>query len=46
MKDGGPCDTERPDLLPVVGAAPHMAACHLPQDKRKGDPPNRREGRS
>lgn len=35
MKDGGPCDTERPDLLPVVGAAPHMAACHLPQDKRK-----------
>ncbi|GAA4923180.1 peptide/nickel transport system ATP-binding protein [Stackebrandtia albiflava] len=35
MNAGGPCDTQRPELLPVVGGTAHLAACHLPHDKRR-----------
>ena len=35
MNDGGPCDTQRPELLPVIGSPTHLAACHLSEEKRR-----------
>jgi peptide/nickel transport system ATP-binding protein len=35
MLDGGPCDQEVPELLPVQGAYGHLVACHLPDQFRK-----------
>ncbi|OLB75360.1 MAG: peptide ABC transporter ATP-binding protein [Actinobacteria bacterium 13_2_20CM_2_71_6] len=35
MLDGGPCDQEVPELLPVLGAHGHLVACHLPDQFRK-----------
>jgi peptide/nickel transport system ATP-binding protein len=35
MLDGGPCDDEVPELLPVTGEPGHLVACHLPEQFRR-----------
>ncbi len=35
MLNGGPCDIEVPELLPVAGEHAHLVACHLPDQFRK-----------
>ena len=35
MLNGGPCDQEVPELLPVQGEVGHLVACHLPDQFRK-----------
>jgi peptide/nickel transport system ATP-binding protein len=35
MLNGGPCDQEVPELLPLSDAPAHLVACHLPEDFRK-----------
>jgi peptide/nickel transport system ATP-binding protein len=35
MLNGGPCDQEVPELLPVPGEPGHTVACHLPDQFRK-----------
>jgi peptide/nickel transport system ATP-binding protein len=37
MRDGGPCDIEVPQLLPLVesGQTGHLVSCHIPEKTRK-----------
>ncbi|MGH8792621.1 MAG: ABC transporter ATP-binding protein [Stackebrandtia sp.] len=35
MTQGGPCDTERPELLPISDQPNHLTACHLPEGQRR-----------
>jgi peptide/nickel transport system ATP-binding protein len=35
LLNGGPCDQEVPELLPVTGETGHSVACHLPEQFRR-----------